>query len=60
MNGSELVIEFMGSCFSGVLSASECGPVWQLSGIAALILAAVAALAVLRLRALREPNGSRA
>jgi len=45
-----LVLEYVKSCASGALGAADCGPIWQLGVIAALLLLAIAALALLQLR----------
>ena len=45
-----LILSFIQSCMSGVLSTADCGPVWQLSVIAALLLVSIAALLVMRFR----------
>jgi hypothetical protein len=46
-----IIIEYVRSCTAGALGMSDCGPVWQLSVIAGFLVLAVAALVVLRVRA---------
>jgi hypothetical protein len=47
--GNQLILEaYVQACTSGKLPLSECGPVWQLGIIAALLACAVLALVVLR------------
>jgi hypothetical protein len=46
-----IIIEYVRSCTAGTLGMTDCGPVWQLGVIAALLVIAVAALVVLRVRA---------
>lgn len=47
--GDQLILEaYVHACTSGKLPLSECGPVWQLGIIAALLVCAVLALVVLR------------
>ena len=49
--GKQSILEaYVHACTSGKLPASECGPVWQLGIIAALLVCAVLALVVLRFR----------
>ncbi len=50
MAGQNFVFAFMEACFSGKLTSGDCGPVWQIGVIALLLVMAVAALLVLRLR----------
>ena len=45
------IVEYVRSCTAGALRVSDCGPVWQLGIIAALLAAAIVTLVVLRLRA---------
>ena len=52
MGDRGIIIEFVSFCTAGGLSISDCGPVWQLSVIAALLVVAVTALVILRVRAL--------
>jgi hypothetical protein len=47
-----IIIDYVQSCTAGALGMSDCGPVWQLSVIAGFLVLAVAALVVLRLRAI--------
>ena len=51
MGDRGIVIEYVRSCTAGSLGVSDCGPVWQLGVIAALLVIAIVALVVLRLRA---------
>jgi len=51
MGDRGIVIEYVRSCTAGTLGVSDCGPVWQLSIIAAFLVAAIVTLVVLRLRA---------
>jgi hypothetical protein len=46
-----IIVEYVRSCTAGSLGMSDCGPVWQLSVIAGLLVIAVAALVILRVRA---------
>lgn len=50
------VLSFVQSCVTGALGASECGPVWQLLVIAALLAASITTLLVMRLRAHDRPT----
>ncbi|MGH8620810.1 MAG: hypothetical protein ACREUB_05690 [Burkholderiales bacterium] len=54
MGDKGVIIEFVRSCAAGALGLSECGPVWQLGIIAAVLAAAIVTLVVLRLRAVRR------
>ena len=51
MGDRGIIIEYVRSCTAGALGMSDCGPVWQLGIIAALLAAAIVALLILRLRA---------
>ena len=51
MGDRGIIIEYVRSCTAGALKISDCGPVWQLGVIAALLAAAILTLVVLRLRA---------
>ncbi|MGH8702850.1 MAG: hypothetical protein ACREVR_16980 [Burkholderiales bacterium] len=51
MGDRGIIVEYVRSCTAGALGASDCGPVWQLGIIAALLFAAIATLVVLRLHA---------
>jgi hypothetical protein len=47
--GNQIILEaYVRACTIGKLPLSECGPVWQLGIIAALLAGAVLALVVLR------------
>ena len=50
MSDQGFVLAYVQSCTAGDLGMSECGPVWQLGIIAALLLIAIVTLALLRLR----------
>ena len=50
MGNRGIVVEYVRSCTAGALGVSDCGPVWQLAVIAALLAAAVTILIVVRLR----------
>jgi hypothetical protein len=53
MGNPEFIVAYVSACTRGALGVGDCGPVWQLGVIVALLLAAVVALVILRLR--REP-----
>jgi hypothetical protein len=44
------VLAYVESCASGSLGAADCGPIWQLAVIGALLLIALATLLLLQLR----------
>ena len=48
MTSKDVVLGYVSACTGGSLPLSECGPVWQLGIIAALLVAAVLSLVVLR------------
>ena len=48
MGSQSILAAYVHACTSGKLPLSECGPVWQLGIIAALVVCAVLALVVLR------------
>jgi hypothetical protein len=50
MSNQGFVLAYVQSCTAGDLGMAECGPVWQLGIIAALLLTAIVTLALLRLR----------
>jgi len=52
MNDVNMVATYVQSCTGGKLALSDCGPVWQLGIIAVLLLSAITALIVLRIRSL--------
>ncbi len=56
MNNTDFIVTYVKTCASGKLGVSDCGPVWQLSVIAALLLIAIVTLLVLRLRARVQPQ----
>jgi hypothetical protein len=45
---------YVDGCLSGAVSSSDCGPVWQLGVIAAILMASIMALALLRWHAYRS------
>jgi hypothetical protein len=47
-------VSYVQSCAAGALGRSECGPIWQLLFIGGLLVIAVVALLVMRLRAQPE------
>ena len=51
MGDKGIIIEYVRSCTAGPLGISDCGPVWQMSVIAAFLVAAIMTLLILRLRA---------
>jgi len=51
MGDRGFIIEYVRSCTAGALALTDCGPVWQLATIAALLVIAIAMLVILRLRA---------
>lgn len=54
MSGVELIVGYLISCFGGTLPASECGPAWHFMIIGVLIVAGIAVLVVMRVRAAKE------
>jgi hypothetical protein len=56
MGNLEFVVIYVQSCTAGKLSFGDCGPVWHMGVIAGLLVASIAALLVLRLRARLEPE----
>jgi hypothetical protein len=46
----QFIFGYVQACTAGKLPLTECGPVWQLGIIGALLVAAVLTLAVLRIR----------
>ena len=53
MNQDNFVVSYVHACSSNSLPIADCGPVWQLGIIAALLVMAITTLVVLGLR-----NGS--
>ena len=51
---SDWIMSYVQGCAAGAIRFNECGPVWQLALIAGLLVAAVAALLLMRWRALRR------
>ena len=56
MNNTDFIVTYVKTCASGKLGVSDCGPVLQLSVIAALLLIAIVTLLVLRLRSRIQPE----
>lgn len=50
MGSRGFIIEYVRSCTVGAMQSSDCGPLWQFAAIAALLVIAIAALVILRLR----------
>jgi hypothetical protein len=50
MSNQGFVLAYVQSCTAGDLGMAECGPVWQLAVIAALLFAAIMTLALLQVR----------
>lgn len=57
MGNLTFLLNYVQSCLSGKLAPAECGPVWHLLIIVALIVLMTGTLAVLRLRA-RGPESA--
>lgn len=51
MGNRGFIIEYVRSCTGGAMQVSDCGPLWQLATIAALLAIAIVTLVILRLRA---------
>ena len=51
MDNLSFLVTYVQSCAGGKLGLSDCGPVWQLGVIAALVVIMVSALLVMRVRA---------
>ena len=51
MGDGGFIMEYVRSCTAGALGLADCGPVWQLATLAALLVFAIVTLIVLRLRA---------
>ena len=51
MSNQNFIFGYVEACAGGSLRFADCGPVWQMGGIAALLVLALAVLAMLRLRA---------
>jgi len=51
MGQREFIFEYVRSCTYGGLKISDCAPVWQFAVIAVVLVAAIVALVILRLRA---------
>jgi hypothetical protein len=57
--GNQVILEtYVRACANGKLPLSECGPVWQLGIIAALLACAVLALVVLRFHSRMKSTAS--
>lgn len=50
MSNQGFVLAYVQSCTVGDLGMAECGPVWQLAVIAALLFIAIITLALLQVR----------
>jgi hypothetical protein len=57
MSSVEPIVQYISSCFSGALRASECGPVWQLGIIAVLLVVFIGTFVVLRIRSAKQDVG---
>ena len=51
MDTPSFIAWYIRGCASGAIKIGECGPVWQLTIIALLLLAAIVALVFMRIRA---------
>ncbi len=51
MNNQNFILGYVESCARGSLRYADCGPVWQMGIIAALLVLAIGILTVLRWRA---------
>jgi hypothetical protein len=49
MGGGNFILTYVHACTVGKLVLADCGPVWQLGIIAAILTAAVTSLAILRM-----------
>ena len=58
MDNFSFVVMYVQSCTVGKLGLSDCGPVWQLGVILALLVILVTALLVMRLRAGVQPDNA--
>jgi hypothetical protein len=50
VSDTAFVVSYIQSCTSGALRAADCGPMWHLFVIGALLFGAVATLLIMRLR----------
>jgi hypothetical protein len=50
LGNQRVVLEYVQSCAGGNLGMAECGPMWQLGVIAALLFIAIVTLALLQFR----------
>jgi hypothetical protein len=50
MNNQGFVLAYVQSCTTGDIGMAECGPVWQLGIIAALLFIAIMTLALMQVR----------
>lgn len=48
MNSQNFIVSYIQYCSSGGLTRSECGPMWQMMVIAAVLVLAIITLIVLR------------
>jgi hypothetical protein len=49
MGSQDFLVTYVQACSNGKLALSECGPVWQIGVIAALLASAILVLIVLRM-----------
>jgi len=58
MGSQHFILAYVQECSSGKIMLSECGPAWQIGIIAVLLVSAIAALLVLRIRAYTQSEQS--
>jgi hypothetical protein len=56
LNDLSFLVTYVESCTGGKLGFGDCGPVWQLGVIAALLIIMITALLVMRVRARLQPE----
>jgi hypothetical protein len=56
MTTRNFLLNYLEACANGGLGPAECGPMWQLGVIAALLVVAITVLLVLRWRARSQPR----
>ena len=56
MNNGNFIWSYVQMCSAGKLPLSDCGPVWQIGIIAAILVCAIVFLIVLRIQA--HPNSA--
>jgi hypothetical protein len=49
MGSGNFILSYVHACAAGKLALADCGPVWQLGIIAAILTAAIMSLAILRM-----------